>query len=150
MPVGQDVVAEGTAEGAACELNGFTIFDGSESLRAMAAKKALLSGGEGEAEGSPVAVSGKGYSNRVLSVANGVPTIWDDGECKMRSVRSERPGIARRMGDLRDGGNFGEVENSEGSVDALGANWAGARASTACGLKKSLSDWEVVVGGESG
>ena len=32
-------------------------------------------------------VSGNGYSNRVLSMAKGVPTIWEDGEWRAKSSR---------------------------------------------------------------
>ena len=49
----------------------------------------------GEDEGE---ASGNGYSNFVESVANGVPTICDDGECREMSERSASSGIAILVG----------------------------------------------------
>jgi len=46
--------------------------------------------GDVEPEGE---ASGNGYSNFVESVANGVPTICEDGECREMPERSASSGI---------------------------------------------------------
>jgi hypothetical protein len=53
-------------------------------------------------EGSDVA-SGNGYSNTVELVAKGVPMIWEEGECRIRSPRFPRDGIVIRGRGDADG-----------------------------------------------
>lgn len=56
----------------------------------------------GDVDAGEGGTSGNGYSNFVESVANGVPTIWDDGECRVISEISASAGIVIVVG-LGDG-----------------------------------------------
>ena len=73
---------------------------GKSGLPAMPDMKRVLADGEMTAldcrgdVGAEGEVSGNGYSNFVESVANGVPTICDDGECREMPERSASSGIA--------------------------------------------------------
>ena len=48
-------------------------------------------------------VSGNGYSNRVLSLAKGVPTIWEDGEWRGKWSKSIDLGLAVPTGSAEAG-----------------------------------------------
>jgi hypothetical protein len=45
-----------------------------------------------------VELSGNGYSNREEVVAKGVPIIWEEGECSVKSDRVKGPGISSNGG----------------------------------------------------
>lgn len=54
---------------------------------------------DADTSGEEAELSGKGYSKRVEVVAKGVPTIWEDGECRAMSERL-RAGIVRGVRGL--------------------------------------------------
>jgi hypothetical protein len=68
---------------------------GAVTLGVMSMMVLLSDGGErgADEDTSTGGMSGKGYSNRVLSFAKGVPTIWEDGECSLRLERFTRRGM---------------------------------------------------------
>lgn len=63
-------------------------------------------------------VSGKGYSNRVELVANGVPIIWEEGEWSVNSVRSTSAGIF----EIRLGLGSGDEDADADSTGWLGSS----------------------------
>jgi len=78
---------------------------GESGLPALIDMERVLADGEmtaleccGDVDAGEGGTSGNGYSNFVESVANGVPTIWDDGECRVMSERSTSAGIAILVG----------------------------------------------------
>ena len=74
-------------------------------------------------------VSGKGYSNRVLSLAKGVPTIWDEGELR---------GISSRCNDF---GRFVIDSGEEGII--LSVEWSVDSTTVAIDIESDISTWEV-------
>lgn len=79
-------------------------------------------------------VSGKGYSNRVLSIAKGVPTIWEDGE--LRGISSRFIDFGRVVIDSVT------VEGDE--LDIWSVVWSSVVSTTvAMDIESDISTWEV-------